>query len=455
MLTLPPRMVIEINPKAFKSYDIRGIFPEEVDAELAYRVGKAFVVFLQAKQIVVGHDMRVSSPVLAEALLRGIQDQGADVLTIGLCTNPLLHFAVASKKIAGGVMITGSHNPPEYNGLKLIAFPNLQLGKPGGLDEIQRLVEENNFPPAQKGNKVQLSILDTYVAHLLTGVKIDKKLTIVADYGNGAGSITALPVLKELGVKTFHLYAEPDGRFPNHPADPHHLENLQALQQKVKSTQADIGLFFDGDADRVLIVDEQGTIILSDILLALLAKEALLNNPGEKVYYDLRFSRAVHEVIEECGGIPEMLRVGTPCYKEKLTKEGGIIAGEFSGHVMFKEHYGIDDGLYAALKVMTIISKYKVPLSQLIAPLRRYYSSPEINFRVRNAEEVILKVQQKFQDGEVNTLDGLLISYPTWWFSIRKSNTEPLVRLRIEANGKKLLEEKEAELLEIISENGA
>jgi len=437
----------------FKAYDIRGIYGTELDEDSAYKIGRAFVVFLRCRSVVVGYDMRKSSPKLFKSLSKGITDQGADVIEIGMCTTPMLNFAVANYSFDAGIMISASHNPSEYNAFKLIKKPVLQISSDSGMQDIQNLVEKNNFKEiSKKGKILKKDVLEDYIAHITRIIGSVKGTKIIVDYGNGVGSISAKPIFKKLGLYPIELYAEPDGNFPNHPANPHELKNFKDLQKNVKSEKADLGVFFDGDADRSIIVDEKGEIILADLLLCLLAEDELKKHPNKKVYYDLRFSKIAKDVIEKNKGIPIMMKVGNPFYKERLVKEKGLLAGEFSGHMMFYENFCIDDGLFAALKVISIVKKSKKPISKLIEPYKRYDNTPEINIDVKgkNTDDILAKVKSAFKDGKSIELDGVYIQYSDWWFSLRKSNTEPLVRLRIEADSKELLDKKKKEILDII-----
>ena len=434
--------------KAFKSYDIRGLYPEEINEKLAFKVGQAFAHFLKAKDIVVGFDMRESSPSLFEHLTKGMMSQGVNVINIGMVTTPMLSFAVARYNYDGGIMISASHNPGEYNAFKVIGKRGVQLSSETGLNTLKELSQQT-FDSKNPGVMVKKGVMHDYLNHVSSFSK-NHNLKVVADYGNGVGAISAEPFFKRMGIEVVPMYPEPDGSFPNHPANPHDVENLQDLQKKVVEEKADLGLFFDGDADRVVVVDEKGEIVYADLLLALLAQEELKQHQNEKVYFDLRFSKVVPEIITANHGIPIMMRVGNPFYKEKLIHEGGILAGEFSGHIMFKENYGIDDGLFATIKTMNLLQNET--LSSLVNTMKRYKNTPEINLKVKDADESLRKVAAKFQGGESISIDGVHISYKDWWFSLRKSNTEPLVRLRIEADSTELLEEKKAEILEMLAD---
>lgn len=439
--------------KPFKAYDVRGTYPDEVNEELAYNVGRAFAVFLNAKKVAVGYDMRESSPALLKSLLEGLTDQGADIANIGMVPTPVLNFAVSHYKFDGGIMISASHNPSNYNAFKLVKYPVLQISSESGMDKIEKLAREKKFPDAEKGKITEKSVLNDYVSSIAGKFRGIKKMKVVADYGNGMGALTAKPVFEKLGIDAVHLYPEPDPKFPHHEANPHDLSNFRDLQEAVKKSNAGMGIFFDGDADRSYIVDEKGEVVLADVLFCLVISHELEKHPGEKVYYDLRFTKAAKEVIEKHGGIPVMMRVGNPFYKEKLVKEGGIAASEFSGHVMFKENNAIDDGLFAALKVIRIAAGSGKTVSELVKPFMKYPSTPEINMKVEDPDKVMEKARRHFSSGKHIELDGVYIQYPEWWFSLRKSRTEPIVRLRVEASSEKLLNEKKKEIINLMEED--
>ncbi len=468
---------MSINQKIFKTYDIRGIYPEEINEEAVNKIGAAFAIYLRGKtdfrakrgnkvprakregsyNIVVGRDARISSPSLFSALVEGITSQGMNVLDIGICTTPMLIFA--TKKIGndiGGIMLSASHSPPNINGLKLMGERSIQM-----IDEevepIKQLALAGNFVIAdEKGRVISRSILDEYVPHILGFCgKISfcgqmKLLKVIVDYGNGVGAVSGREIFNRLNIEYIPMYEELDGNFPNHFPDPHNIENMKELRERVKNEKADLGIFFDGDADRSIMIDETGEIVFADMLVAALAREELKKHPGEKVYYDLRFSKAVKEIIEQSRGVPVMMRVGNPFYKKKMTLDGGVLAGEFSGHIFFKENYAIDDGLFAAIKTMDLICKSGKRLSELINPLKKYFATEEINMKVKDADKTLETAAGYYKDGHSINLDGVYIEYPDWWFSLRKSNTEPVVRLRIEADNRNLLEEKRGELVRLI-----
>lgn len=452
---------MSINPKIFKTYDIRGIYPEEINEEAVNKIGAAFAIYLKGKtdNIVVGRDARISSPSLFNALVEGIISQGTNVIDIGICTNPMLIFA--TKKIGGdigGIMLSASHSPPNINGLKLMGERSIQM-MAEEVEPIKQLAHVGNFVIAdEKGRVISRSILDEYIPHILSFCGQIKGLKVIADYGNGVGAVSGREVFNRLNIEYIPIYEEPDGNFPNHFPDPHNIENMKELRERVKNEKADLGVFFDGDADRSIMIDEAGEIVFADMLVAALAREELKKYVGEKVlpetarrvYYDLRCSKVVKEIVEQSGGVPVMMRVGNPFYKKKMNLEGGVLAGEFSGHLFFKENYAIDDGLFAAIKTMDLICKSGKKLSELINPLKKYFATEEINMKVSDADEALKKVEDHYKDGHSIDLDGVYIEYPDWWFSLRKSNTEPVVRLRLEADNRNLLEEKRGELVRLI-----
>ena len=445
---------MEIKPNIFKAYDIRGIYGEEITEEAAYLIGKAFVDFFKCKQVVVGRDMRDSSPSLFDALAKGIVEQGADVIDVGMVATPMLSFAVMKWNVEAGIMISASHNAGKYNAFKLIKNGKsgaLQIHQDNGIEALKKMVLENNFQKSTNGGKITEKSIDIeYYEHINQFTSNVKDLKIVVDYGNGVGALSSSEIFNKLPIDTIELFKMPDASFPNHEANPHDIANFETLQNKIREEKADLGIFYDGDADRSIIIDENGDVIFPDVELGILALEELKKYPDETFYYDLRFSKSVPELIEEKGGKAIMLRVGNPFYKEALSK-AGILAAEFSGHIMFKEHFNIDDGLFAAVKFMDAMCSTKKSASELAKPFEKYFHTEEINMTVKDADKALKDVQEKYRDGNLITIDGLLIQYPDWWLSLRKSNTEPLVRLRLEADTEKLRDEKRKEIIEIIT----
>jgi len=443
-----------INPSAFKAYDVRGVYPSEINEELAGRVARALAVFLKADKLVIGRDGRASSPSLYTAIVKALTDAGVNVIDIGQCPTPLVSYTISKKNFPGGIMISASHNPPEYNAFKLIQHPCFQLSSPGGMDDVKKLALSPELMAAEKNEKGKvesLDILDEYVNEVCEEFVSLKGLSVVVDYGNGMGAITAKPVLEKLGVRAIHLYDKVDGTFPNHYANPAEEKNLEELKKKVVMMKADAGLAFDGDADRAFVVDDKGKVVYPDLMMALLVPSELKGRSDKRVYYDLRSSRILPETVKNNHGQAIMMRVGNPFTKEKLVKEGGVFGGELAGHIMFQDHYCIDDGLYAALKVLEVLNESKKKLSELVKPLQKYYHSNEINMKVAEPDATLEKVRIAFRDGKSVHIDGVYISYPDWWFSLRKSNTEPVVRLRVEAEAREKLDEMLDKILKLIS----
>lgn len=419
---------------AFKAYDIRGLYPEQVNEDLAYLVGRAFVRFLGAKTIVVGRDMRESSPLLMEKLLEGASCEGADIIDIGLCTTPMLSFAVANYGYDGGVMISASHNPKEYNAFKLISKNALPLDETYGLPEIKNLIKKGFGNCRTRGAVTKKEILGDYLGHILKRFDGLCHKKIVVDYGNGVGAVSGKAAFARFDFDVTSLNEEPDGNFPNHPANPHETNNFNQLINEVRNKKADLGIFFDGDADRAAFVDENGGIVPIDLLAVLLANEELSAKPEERIYFDLRFSKAVPDAIKKSGGVPVMMRVGNPFYKKALTKEGGILGAEFSGHIMFAENYGIDDGLFATLKVLKMLCQKNKPVSQLIDGIKKYEASPEISVVAGSPETVLEKIKNEFPEAKTIELDGLYLDFNDGFISVRQSQTEPeIFRARVEA----------------------
>ncbi len=438
-----------MNDKIFKTYDVRGLSPDELDEKTAYLIGRGFVSFLGKKnpEIVVGRDGRETSPALFKNLKKGLVDSGATVLSVGLASTPLVNFAVCNFNHDGGIMVTASHNPPEYNGIKLIRGKGLQIhGKE--IKKIRKIIKNRDFVE-EKGIEKERDPLPDYVSQILSFAGGVENMKVVVDYGNGVASVTGGDVFNGLNAEVVSLFDQVDGSFPNHLPNPE-PKNMKTLSKTVKTEEADLGVFFDGDGDRAFFVDEKGEIVYPDLLLALLAEKELENTDEKKIYFDLRFSKIVAEKVSEAGGIPEMMRVGNPFYKEKLISEGGLIGAELSGHFMHRDHFCIDDGLFMAIKVISFLSNKKKSFSELIEPLKKYYQSEEINMEVKDKEKALEKARDAFPDGLSYDLDGVYIEFEDWWFNLRKSNTEDLVRLRIEADTEKLLKEKREKLISLV-----
>jgi phosphomannomutase len=438
--------------RIFKAYDVRGVVPDELDADLVRRIGAAFAEWTQAPAILLGRDCRLSSPELAAAIAEGATSRGADVVDLGLASTDLLYFAAGSQNLPG-IMLTASHNPKQYNGLKFCLSGARPVGEETGLRDIRAIVEADPGPAVVEPGRVEArDLLGAYVEHVLSFVDVDamRPLTVVADTANGMGGLVVPAVMARLPVTLHHLYAELDGTFPNHPADPIDPENQRDLKAAVIERGADVGLAFDGDADRVFLIDERAGDVSGSILTALVAGSMLDKEPGAKVVHNLICSWTVPEVIREHGGVPVRTRVGHSFIKQVMADTGAVFGGEHSGHYYFRENYRADSGLIAAVIALGELSKARVPLSELLLPLRRYSDSGEINSRVDDQQARMEEIAAALSAGRQDRLDGLTVEFDDWWCNVRPSNTEPLLRLNVEARTPELLEEKTAEVLGLI-----
>lgn len=435
----------------FKAYDIRGVSGDELTAEVAHGVGRALADFLPEGQVTVGRDMRSDSAELAEALTAGLIQQGRQVLDIGLVSSDMVYFAVGKYNLAGGAMITASHNPGRYNGIKLTAEGVLPIGQDSGLGQIQVALTEDNYQSAKPGGKtIKKDITSEWVEHALRIAGPIKPLKVGLDFGNGMAAID-LPLLKQKTPLTIKpLYTELDGTFPNHPANPLVRDNLTDLTRLVADKKLDLGVAFDGDGDRAFLIDETGEPVPASQLGALLAWVALQDNPGATVLCNVITSDIVSDVVHAAGGKAIRTRVGHSFIKAKMHETGALLAVEHSGHFYFKDNFCADSGLVAALKAMAIISQSPKKLSEITEPFKRYADSGEINIESTDKEAAIQKVKGHYQDGRQDEFDGLTVRYAGWWFNLRPSNTEPYLRLNVESSSEALTREKTAELLELI-----
>jgi len=440
----------------FKAYDIRGLVGSELTVDFCFATGVAFARFLAQERepgtVVIGEDMRPSSPDFADAFSAGLTSQGMDVIRIGLASTDMLYFA-AGKLNFPGAMFTASHNPAEYNGIKLCLSGARPIGKESGLLSIERFVHEGS-PLATRGIGVEKNqgLLKEYVAHLLSLVDLSqmRRLKIVVDAGNGMAGHTAPAVFAELNAEVIEMYYELDGTFPNHEANPIDEANLRDLKKAVKKEKADIGLAFDGDADRCFIVDEKGDAVNPSTLTALIADRELKKRPGSTIIYNLISSKAVKEIVEEQGATAIRSRVGHSYIKALMAETGAIFGGEHSGHFYFKEFWKADSGMLAALHALAALGEVEKPLSEILKPYSRYFQSGEINSKVVDAGESINAIEAKYgvsKGNQVDHLDGLTITSEKWWFNVRASNTEPLLRLNVEGDTKALMEKIRDEVL--------
>jgi phosphomannomutase len=431
---------------AFKAYDIRGKYPSEIDESLAERLGGALVRFLKAKRIAVGRDVRLSAPAIAAAVAKGA---GCEVVDVGLCTTPMLYYAVGHLGLDGGVMVTASHNPPGDIGFKLCRERAFPLSEKTGLKEIEKLTAEK---AAGGSTIVSRSIQAEYRVHLRRQIEKAPKLKIAIDTAHGAVGAHFDAIFGDLPVDFQRLCWTPDGNFPSHEPNPLKDENVRDLQAAMKTTGADLGVAFDGDGDRCMFFGPGGVRIGCDLITILLARSELRRQPGSAIVYDLRSSRVVPEEIRKAGGRPIRERVGHSFIKETMKKNDAVFGGELSGHFYFKEHYFADSGLMALAKVLDLLGREGKPIDELLAPLRRTSATGEINFKVADKDALLATLAKTFKDGKSDHLDGLTIEYADWWFNVRPSNTEPYLRLNLEANTPALLEQKRSQLYRILGE---
>ncbi|HEU4355359.1 MAG TPA: phosphomannomutase/phosphoglucomutase [Actinomycetota bacterium] len=442
--------------RIFKAYDVRGVVPDELNEDVARRIGAAFGEWAEAPRIAIGRDCRLSSPAMAEAVSEGATSRGVDVIDLGLASTDLLYFASGSLDVPG-VMLTASHNPPAYNGLKFCLAGAKPVGQDTGLADIRALAERDTYPSAPRVGRVEeRDLLDDYADHVLSLVDVSRfaPLTVVADTANGMGGLVVPAVFERLPVKLLHLFPELDGTFPNHPADPLDPENQRDVKREVLARSADVGLAFDGDADRVFLVDERAEGVSGSEVTALVAKAMLERYPGSTVVYNLICSWAVPEVIRENGGTPVRARVGHSFIKQVMAETDAVFGGEHSGHYYFRDNYRADSGLIAAVVVLEALSLAGRPLSEVLAPFRRYHASGEVNSRVDDQSAKVEELATTYRDGNLDRTDGLTVEFDDWWFNVRPSNTEPLLRLNVEARTAGTLEQRTAEVLAIIRGEG-
>ena len=436
----------------FKAYDVRGVYPDELDDDVARRVGNAFVAFTGTASVLVGHDMRPSSEPLSAAFADGATLAGADVVELGLASTDLVYFA-SGHLDAPGAMFTASHNPAQYNGIKLCRAGAAPVGQDTGLADIRAAVGSGLMErAAERGRVEQRDVLPDYVQHVHSFVDLDalRPLRVVADTANGMGGLVVPAVFADLPFELSVLFPELDGTFPNHPADPIQLENLKDLQRAVLDVGADVGLAFDGDADRVFLVDDQAQPVSGSITTAILAKAILERHPGETIVHNLICSKVVPEVVREMGGTPVRTRVGHSFIKQVMAETGAVFGGEHSAHYYFRDNFRADSGLIASLMVLEQLSKAGEPLSELRRPFDRYADSGEINTRVPDPAAVIERVAAAYGDADQDRLDGLTVDLGDWWFNLRPSNTEPLLRLNLEARDAAGCEKHTAEVLALV-----
>jgi phosphomannomutase len=444
-----------IQPGIFKAYDIRGLYPAEIDAEVVRRIGRAFVDYLGARRIAVGRDCRLSSPELAAAFIAGARAQGAAVTDIGVVATDMLYYYVARHDLEGGAIVTASHNPKDWNGVKLVRRAALALSGDAGIREIREWVTAGRYAdaPAPKAELASAVVSEDYARHCLSFVDVSRipRLKVVLDTANGMGAVGVQAIFDRLPLETIRLYFDLDGTFPNHPADPLLEENRRDLVARVLQEQADLGIAWDGDADRCFFVDDTGAYVPGDFVTAVLGEAFARREPGARIVYDVRASRAVADHVSAAGGVPLVNRVGHAFIKKRMRDEGAAFGGEVSGHFYFRENWFADNGMIPALLVLERIGREGKRLSQLLAPLRaRYHISGEINSRVADVPRALARLEERYGDGRITRLDGISVDYDDWHFNVRASNTEPLVRLNLEAATASEMERRRDELLAVV-----
>ncbi len=442
-----------IDQSIFKAYDFRGIYPTQLNEEIMERIGRAFVEFLGEKKIVVGSDTRLSSPTLTEAFISGATKAGADVVILGKVSTDCLYFA-SGKYDLPGAMITASHNPKEFNGVKFCRRGAESIGQDTGLAQIKELVLKNEFEDVEIIGQTEekIDILEEFKIHCQSFIQKEKikPLKIVADAGNGMAGKIVPAVFEGLACRVVPLFFELDGDFPNHHPSPIEKENNRFLIAKVREENADLGLAFDGDADRVFFIDERGEMVDSSFVTAMIAKKMLAKNPGAKIIYTVTSSHAVPEIVNALGGESIMTRVGHVFIKQQMKESGAVFAGEHSGHYYFIDNYRADSGVIAALIVLEMLSESGKKMSELIREFQTYYRIDETNSVVDDKEKAFECLKNEYGKNLAHEIDGLTFDFGDWWFNVRPSNTEPLLRLNLEAKTKELMTEKSTEVLAII-----
>jgi len=448
-----------IEESIFKAYDIRGVYPDTLNEDVACEIGRAYVNYLglSGSRVIVGRDMRLSGEALEAAFIQGVTEAGADVLDIGLVSTDALYFAVGHLEEPGGAMVTASHNPKEYNGFKLCREDAIALSGEGGIFQIRDLILSGKLPKAREysGSVEKGDITLEYAKHCRSFINTQglRPLKIVVDAGNGMAGKMLPPIFEGLPFEYVPMYFEPDGSFPNHPPNPIEPENMKDLQERVVNEGADFGAAFDGDADRVFVVDEKGKTISGDLLATLVAKNVLEKEPGAVVIYSAVCSKALPKLVRREGGWPIRTRAGHSIIKPQMRSNNAAFGGEHSGHFYFRDNYFADSGIIAILTVAELVAQQEGPLSDLLTPIDPYVRSGEINSKVADQAAVLDRVEElyaKQEDAKIDHLDGLTVDLGDWWFNLRPSNTEPLLRLNVEASDRETLEKERDKLLSLI-----
>jgi phosphomannomutase len=451
-------MTLVLNPDIFKAYDVRGTYPDQLNEDGAYAIGVGFAAYLQARQVGVGRDMRLSSPSIAKAFIDGVASQGVDVVDYGMIPTDVLYYGVAADHLDGGAQITASHNPKQYNGMKMVRQEAFPLSGDAGISDIRDMIAGNTLPPpaSRRGQITARNLLNGYVDHVMAFIdpSVIRPFNVVLDAGSGMGALIAPLLFDRLPCKTARLCFEIDGRFPNHEANPLIEENRRDIVDRVVADRADIGIAWDGDADRCFFIDGTGEFISGDFITALLAEAFLLKHPGATIIYDLRASHAVRDIVAKYGGTSLMNRVGHAFFKRRMRETGAIFGGEVTGHYYFRDNFYADNGFIPALLILELMSKKGQSLHELLEPLRsRYFISGEINTKLASMDQVPARLDEiaaHYADGHQYKIDGLSVEYSDWHFNVRPSNTEPLLRLNLEATNKHLMEQKRDDVLALI-----
>jgi phosphomannomutase len=449
---------VKLDPTIFKAYDVRGLYPGEINEEIAGEIGRGFVSYLGAKRIAVSRDMRLSSPTIAAAFIEGALAQGCDVVDCGMMATDMMYYAVANAGLDGGAQITASHNPGGYNGIKMVRKEALPLSGDAGLGDIRDMIANGTLPPpaAAPGTRSTRDVVDAYIGHIMAFIdpSVVKPFKVVADAGNGMGGIVARRMFAKLPCRVVEMCYEPDGSFPNHEANPLIEENRAHIVERVLSERADIGIAWDGDADRCFFIDGTGEFISGDFITALLAEAFLMKHPSATIVYDLRASYAVRDTVARYGGTAIMNRVGHAFIKRTMREQDGIFGGEVTGHYYFRDNFYADNGFIPALLMLELMSKKGQSLAALLEPLRaKYFISGEINTKVASMALVAEKLQaleRKYAGSRIEKLDGVSVEFDDWHFNVRASNTEPLIRLNLEATTPGRMAEKRDEVLAVI-----
>ena len=448
-----------LDESIFKAYDIRGVYPDTLDEAVARDVGRAFVNYLgvSGSRVVVARDMRLSGEALEKAFIEGVTEAGADVLDLGMVSTDALYFAVGHLEEPGGAMITASHNPKEYNGLKLCREDAIALSGDEGIGQIRDLITSGKLsgPAEYAGSVEEDDLTDEYADHCVSFIDTEglRPLKIVVDAGNGMAGKMLPPVFEKLPFEYVPMYFELDGSFPNHPPNPIEPENVEDLQKRVVEEGADFGAAFDGDADRCFVIDEKGEVISGDLLATLVSKSVLEKEPGATILYSVVCSKSLPELVEREGGKAIRTKTGHSIIKPQMRKNDAAFGGEHSGHFYFRDNYFADSGIIAMLTVAELVARQEQPISELLAPVDPYLRSGEINSEVEDQEAVMQKIEERYADSEgvgIDYLDGLTVDSGDWWFNVRPSNTEPLLRLNLEAKDRETMEQKRDEILELV-----